>query len=367
LRPGLRVGIPLGGLLVAGAVVLAPRGAAAQLSQQELHFLYELNRARHDPPAWAAEQGLGARTGGDGQPTTLVGVAPRPPLALNGVLVDSSGFKAEEMAANDYFAHQSAVGPAFLWPNELVRNVFGYPLPAMVPAPGGGFFVLPDDFNSLESLACGFGSGTSNLALAIHALTLLVVDAGVPSLGHRRHLLATDDFNSIFTEAGVGYGSDLAASCRNYWAFQTGVTDPPGRFLTGVAFQDGDGDDLFDPGEGLAGVTVSVGAAQTATDEAGGWSLEVAEGTHGVSCVGGGFAGTASALVPVSGASRQVDCVSGFDGLFVDFVAVWEPPRTLSAALALAAASLLARHSRMPPLRVASRSETFQKRAQRST
>jgi hypothetical protein len=336
-------GLQLGGALLAGAVALAPRAAAAQLAQQELHFLYELNRARHDPPAWAVEQGLGARTGGDGQPTTLVGVAPRPPLALNELLLGSSGFKAEEMAANDYFAHQSQVGPGFLWPNELVRNGFGYPLPQMFPAPGGGFFLLPDDFNSIESLACGFGSGTNDLTLAIHALTFLIVDADVPSLGHRTHLLATNDFNSIFTEAAAGYGSDVSAACRNYWAFHTGVTDPPGRFLTGVAFDDGDGDDLFDPGEGLAGVTVSVGAEQTTTNDAGGWSLAVADATHAVSCAGGGFAGTGSAPVAVSGANRQVDCVSGFAGVLVDFVAVWEPSRTLSAVLAVLVASLLAR------------------------
>jgi hypothetical protein len=334
---------------VAGGIALLADVAGAQLTEQELHFLYELNRARSDPPGWAAEQGLGSRTGGDGQPTTLVGIEPRPPLAMNEILVDSSGFKAEEMAAEDYFSHQSQVAPDLFWPNELVRDVFGYPLPAQVPAPGGGFFLFDDDFNSLESIACGYGPGTQNLTLAIHALTLLIVDANVPSLGHRTHLLATNEFNSIFTEAGAGYGNDNAASCRNYWAFHTGVTDPAGQFLTGVAFDDGDGDDLFDPGEGLAGVTVDVGGAQTSTNDAGGWSLPVADGTHAVSCQGGGFTGTGSAPVPVSGANRQVDCVSGFDGLYVDFVAVWEPPLSLGATLAVLVVALLARRGRPSP------------------
>jgi hypothetical protein len=333
--------------LAAGGIALLASSAGAQLTEQELHFLYELNRARNDPPGWAVEQGLGSRTGGDGQPTTLVGVEPRPPLAMNEDLVGSSGFKAEEMAAANYFAHQSQVGaPNGLWPNELVRNVFGYPLPAQVPAPGGGFFLFSDDFNSVESIACGYGPGTQNLTLAIHALTLLIVDAGVPSLGHRTHLLATNEFNSIFTEAGAGYGNNNAANCRNYWAFHTGVTDPAGQFLTGVAFDDGDGDDLFDPGEGLAGVTVNVGAEQTVTNDAGAWSLAVDDGTHAVSCQGGGFGGTGSAPVPVSGANRQVDCVSGFDGLYVDFVAVWEPPQALSGVVAVFLVAALARRSR---------------------
>jgi hypothetical protein len=332
--------------LAAGGIALLAHDARAHLTQQELHFLYEVNRARHDPPGWAVEQGLGSRTGGDGQPTTLVGVEPRPPLAMNELLVDSAGSKAEEMAAANYFDHHSPVGPGFLFPNELVRS-FGYLLPASIPFPGGGgFYSFPDDFNSLESIACGYGPGTQNLSLAIHALTLLIVDEGASTLGHRAHLLATNDLNSLFTEAGAGYGINGLADCHNYWAFHTGVTDPSGQFLTGVVFDDGDGDDLFDPGEGLAGVTVNVGAEQTTTNDAGGWSLAVVDGAHAVSCGGGGFAGTGSASVSVAGANRQVDCVSGFGGLYVDFVEVWEPPQTLSATLAVLVVTLLARRGR---------------------
>ena len=155
-----------------------------------------------------------------------------------------------------------------------------------------------------------------------------------------------DEFNAIFTEAGAGYGFDAAATFPHDWAFHTGVTDPVGQFLTGVVFDDGDGDDLYDPGEGLAGVAVNVGTEQTATNDAGGWSLAVGDGDHAVSCLGGAFAGTASALVSVSGANRQVDCVSGFDGLFVDFVPVWEPPQALSATLAVLVVAVLARRAR---------------------
>ncbi len=346
-RVALAVG-PRVALAVGGIAVVAD-GASAHLTEQELHFLYEVNRARHDPPGWAAEQGLGLRTGGDGQPTTLVGVEPRAPLALNETLVDSAGFKAEEMAASDYCEHQSQVGaPNGLWPNELVRGL-GYPLPINVPIPsGGGFYVFADDTNGVESIACGYqiGGGIRDYSQAVNAVTGLIVDAETDTLGHRKHLLAIDEFNTVFTEAGPGYGFDPSSLLLNHWAFHTGVTDPAGQFLTGVAFGDGDGDDLFDPGEGLAGVTVNVGAGQTTTNDAGGWSLAVADGAHAVSCGGGGFAGTASASVSVAGANRQVDCVSGFEGLYVDFVAVWEPPQTLSATLALLVVCVLARRAR---------------------
>ena len=48
-------------------------------------------------------------------------------------------FKAQELANFNYFAHQSQVAPDYYWPNELARNVFGYPLAATVPA--GGFTI----------------------------------------------------------------------------------------------------------------------------------------------------------------------------------------------------------------------------------
>lgn len=152
--------ILLGAVVALGSSMAAVAVRAADPTAQELHFLYEVNRARHDPPAWAIEYGLGSLTGGDGLPVTLIGVEPRPPLALNTTLVASSRFKAEEQAANDYFAHKSAVGPTFYWPNELVRNVFGYPLAATVPDPCiPSCYVLGDDSNQVESLAAAMAPG----------------------------------------------------------------------------------------------------------------------------------------------------------------------------------------------------------------
>jgi hypothetical protein len=329
--------------LVGPVLVLFGSTAArgADPTTQELHFLYEVNRARHDPPAWAAEYGLGSQTGGDGNPTTLVGVEPRPPLALNTTLVDSSRFKAQEMATNNYFAHHSTVGPNFYWPNELVRNVFGYPLANEIPVPGmpGSFYTLVDDSNQVESLAAGFGPGQADYTQGVNAVIGLIVDTGVGDLGHRRHLLATDEFNAFFVEAGAGYGVNAAATYHNYWAFHTGVREVIQTYLTGVVYADTVQNSLFDPGEGLAGVTVQAGAASAVTGATGGYSILIAGGTHGVTCSGGAFVGTAAAQVTVIGFNRQVDCISGQSGAFVDFVQVPEPD---AAALAFAAAAVLA-------------------------
>jgi hypothetical protein len=323
-----------------GVTATAPVARAADPTAQELQFLYEVNRARSDPPAWAAEYGLGSVNGGDGQPTTLVGVSPRPPLALNTTLVDSSRFKGQELATNNYFGHQSQVGPNFYWPNELVRNVFGYPLADEVPVPGnpGAFYTLVDDSNQVESLAAGYGPGVQDYTKGVNAVIGLIVDSGVGSLGHRKHLLAMTEFNTFFVEAGAGYGVNASATYRNYWAFHTGVREAIQSYLTGVVFADANTNSIYDPGEGLAGVTVQAGAASTTTGASGGYSLLITGGTHDVTCSGGAFAGTAAAQVTVIGYNREVDCISGQTEAWVDFVQVPEPG---AGALGLAAGGVL--------------------------
>jgi hypothetical protein len=328
------------GVAVALGTTVSAAVRAADPTPQELHFLYEVNRARHDPPAWAAAYGLGAVNGGDGQPVTLIGVEPRPPLALNTTLVGSARFKAQEQATNDYFGHQSQVGPNFYWPNELARNVFGYPLAMTVPDPCiPSCYVLADDSNQIESLAAGYGPGTGDFTLGVNAVIGLIVDTGVPNLGHRVHLLAMSDFNALFVEAGPGYGYSAAATYRNYWAFHTGIKATIETFLTGVAFADGNGNTRFDPGEGLAGVTVQAGVQSAVTGASGGYSILIPGGTHAVTCSGGTFSGSAAADVTVIGFNRQVDCISGEAGAYVDFVAAPEPG---TAALGIAAVAALA-------------------------
>jgi len=334
-----RLRLPFAAWLVLGAIVPAAR--AADPTTQELHFLYEVNRARHDPPAWAAEHGLGALTGGDGLPVTLVGVAPRPPVALSPLLVDSSRFKAQEMATHNYFGHMSTVDGRYA--NEVVRS-FGYPLPMMWPIPGqASFYTFYDGTNGVESLSAGYGPGTNDQTQAINAVIGLIVDPGVPSLGHRYHLLAIDDYDAIFVEAGAGYGVNASAQFKNYWAFHTGVRLEAQTYLTGVVYADGNGNSLFDPGEGLSGVTVQAGASAAVTGPTGGYSLLVTDGGYALSCSGGAFVGTATGGVAVGGANHEVDCISGDPAARVDFAPAPEPAGAELAAAALGALAAVRR------------------------
>ncbi len=266
------------------------------VSAQEQYFVYLLNRARHDPVAYQQEAGLNVD----------LSYAPRrPPLAINASLFASAGFHAEEMAAHNYFGHQSQVTGD--WPNKMARD-HGYALPAS----------WPSNANYIESIAAGTFYST-----AAGPLALLIEDPGVSPPGHRNHLLGIDEFNRENREIGVGHGFSSSSLYRNYWVVHATRSSPTDTFLTGVVFRDGNGNLRYDPGEGLGGVTVVAGAFSTATNAAGGWSIKVPAGTYTVTASGGGFEGTASATASVT-ENVAVDFISGLSQAMVNFAF---PPR----------------------------------------
>lgn len=261
----------------------------AQPSANEQLTIYELNRARANPQRYAQENGLG---------NLLATVAPAKPLAVNNLLVQSARLKAGEMAQGNYASHQSAVTGK--WPNDIVRDT-GYPLNA-------GFHA---SMNECESIA----GGHANLLIALRDL---IHDEGINPPYHQEHLLSCGpnyawwDFHR---EIGVGYAYNEGADYRRYYAIHTAfrVTSKP--FLTGVAFNDANGNQRMDPGEAIAGATVSANNGtlnlQATTNAGGGWAIEVDAGNWTVSCTGGTFAGSSSAAVVVAGDNIEVDFHSG--------------------------------------------------------
>ncbi len=320
-------------VLLSGLVglVTAPSGKAHSVSPEAVKFVYELNRARSDPPGWAEEMNLASRTGGDGQPTTLQEVLAKPPLAISENLVDSSLFHSNDMGANNFLSHES-VTTGFL-PNERVRDT-GYLLPYQISLEGIPYS-LPDAGNSVESLAAGYGADEFDFEDPVNVLMALIVDTGVDSLGHRKHLLGVGDFLGASREVGVGYASYASSDFQNYWTIHTGFTADLDNFLTGVVYRDDNDNQRYDPGEGLDGVTVAANSEETVTGFAGNWALALSDGPYQVECSGASFEDTARMQVELAGSSRAVDCVSGLKGGYVDFVAVPEPSVRLAQLIML--------------------------------
>ena len=261
---------------------------AATAVEQDL--IYLLNRARHDPVAYAAEQNL---------PVSLAGVTPRGPLAVNSALLDSADVKAIDLITNDYFDH---VSPSGVHPNRLARDA-GYPLPD----------VWSDDANFIESLSAGPET-------AAESLNLLIIDEGLPDVPHRAHLLGTNDFFARNREIGVGFANEPTTTFEDYWVLHLAQRTEPVSFLTGVVHEDVDGNQRYGEGEGLAGVLVTVdGTLQTRTNAAGGWSVQVQPGQHSVVVSGGNFAGFATASATVTDDNVAIDFISGQLSSYVDF------------------------------------------------
>src|SRR5437899_10189332 len=138
---------------------LEPRQLLAgyQPTAQEQLFLEELNDARANPAAYGASIGV-----------DLSSVAPSQPLAFDPRMVDAALGHSIDMNLRNYFGHDSPLPNPTDPGARLTASGF--------PWTGWG-----------ESIAAG-----NVYPMPADALKALIVDTGVPDLGHRRHLLAID-------------------------------------------------------------------------------------------------------------------------------------------------------------------------------
>lgn len=255
-------------LLVTTLVVPADRADAAtdpEVDAQQL--VYEINLARWNPVAYR-----------DRVPNTSLpyGTPARPPMAFSPSLSAAAAFKANEIADFGYFAHQSAV--TGIWPNRLARDN-GYQLPSW----------WNDDANYIESL---HGGSPDPFA---------VLGSFVGSPSHRNHIFGNGAF-AQYDEIGVGRSTNL-----NYWAVHSAYADGADKvFITGVVYDDANGNGRMDLGEGIGGVRVSAGSASGVSNAGGGYAIRVGTGNHTVTANG-----HPSATVNVGQYNVGVDFVVG--------------------------------------------------------
>lgn len=164
----MQTAIPAAVFLFACATSLAAQSSGpVQPTSAEQLAIYEINRARANPQKYDTEKSLGG---------ALSSVSAQQPLAVNLNLTNSGRFHSTEFGTYGYFDHQSAITGT--WPNKMARNA-GYPLPSST---------YPDGANYIESIAALGSSGAGASYAPADAIRALILDAGVPSLGHRIHL-----------------------------------------------------------------------------------------------------------------------------------------------------------------------------------
>jgi hypothetical protein len=224
-----------------------------------------INRARKDPEAEGKRLGIDIKEGLAAQKRTLV--RPRPPLAMNKILLSAARLHSADMYEHSYFSHntKSGKGPA-----------------QRILAAGYAFRACG------ENIACHSSRSLETLE------DMLIIDSGVKGRGHRVNLL---DLNSGYTfrEIGVGaYQGDQANSSGFATLLtQDFVTGLAGPFIVGVVYRDKNGNGSYDPGEGLPGITItpSPGRYYAITSSAGGFVIPgpAIAGTITLTADGGGL------------------------------------------------------------------------------
>ena len=246
-------------------------GSVYQPTGMEQLFLERLNVARANPAAYGQSIGL-----------DLSGVAASQPLTFNLKLMQSSRLHSQDMNNQNFFGHCTAQDP-------LCQN-------ANSTDPGDRIEAAGYIWRGYgESLAAGFNTPAE-------ALRALIIDDGIPDLGHRRHLLAIDPVSATLPEVGIGIVQNGSGIYEDYYTIDSArdydTSDPHNSFLTGVIYNDLDADNSYSDGEGYSELTVRAvadgsGAEFTATAFcSGGYSLEVPAGTYTVSVSGGTWSGS---------------------------------------------------------------------------
>ena len=254
----------------------------AQPTAHEQYFLELVNRARANPGAEAKRLGIDLNQ--DLSARTIADTA-KQPLAMNQLLNDSAQAHSDWMLATDTFSHTGANGSS---PGDRMK------------AAGYSF---TGSWTWGENIAIRWG-GTPTES---NALVEGFHDGLFKSAGHRTNIL-NNAFKEVGTGIGVGeYKGSAGADATQNFARSGGAT-----FLTGVAFDDKDGDRFYDPGEGMGAVKVSVTSSTgatyaTTTWDAGGYQLALPAGDYTVAFSGGGLPATVTQTAKIGSVNVKVD------------------------------------------------------------
>lgn len=243
------------------------------LTSAEQFFLEHLNRARLNPEGEAERFGIGLNdpnpTGNPDQtPAETIAGGVRQPLAANAALSEASELHSE--AYLDGLVRLGDVeGAGHWWIDET--SIYFRPADRAEQFGYGSRFVGENVSYSATTEAYG---------------TEEAVLWGVNGVGHHQGLFYSithrpNLLNGDYKEAGIAQvlrddhvvnGSIFTASTLTN---KFGRVEEDSRFLTGVAYADADGDGAYSLGEGVAGVTISVGAQSVDTASAGGYALDL--------------------------------------------------------------------------------------------
>lgn len=257
---------------------------ARQPTAQEVLMLELINRARFDPPAEATRYEIGLN---DGLNPGSISADRKPPLAHNLLLIDAARTHSQWMLDADIFSHDGEGGNSMV---DRMRNA-GY--------------VFSGSWAAGENIAWSGGSGSNiNLTEAIYGHHRGLFR----SAGHRQNILSTS-----FREIGVGHRDGYFLSNGTNWRASM-ITENFARsgsnyFLTGVVYNDTNGDDFYNVGEGLSGITITVNGQSHAVFSTGAYSIPVVNASYAITISGAELGSSVNYNVNVNGANVKLDVI----------------------------------------------------------
>src|SRR5262249_6979296 len=144
------------------------------------------------------------------------------------------------------------------------------------------------------------------------ALRALIIDDGIADLGHRRHLLSIDSVYRAQDAVGVGIVLNGSGSYQDYYTIDTAANPDSRPYLTGVVYTDANRNGVYDPGEGLGGVAVTVqGVGSTTTFDTGGYSFQLSPGTYTVTFSGPGLPNPVTSVFTIGSTNYRLTVTPG--------------------------------------------------------
>lgn len=253
-------------------------------TNEQQYMLELINRARANADAEAIRLGIGNRQEG---PPTINGQVwqiqnTTQPLSWNPLLFNAAQGHATRLNNDDqFFSNDSPHTWGGTTPNSRIAAA-GYSMaPYNGPTNGGSF---PGPENVAEAISFGSGpyTGAKLIAEVLGAHNDLFTDQTVPGRGHRSTTtLAFWREIGIGISVGTDVGPDSGGTIRTWeslyivqnFGTQTGSTP----FITGVVYQDTNGNGFYDPGEGIGGIRVDVAGSNffAISTPSGGYSVPV--------------------------------------------------------------------------------------------
>jgi uncharacterized protein YkwD len=240
------------------------------------------------------------------------------PLSWNPLLFNCAQGHANNLNNGDqFFSGQNAHTFGGTTPSGRIAAA-GYPDGFQTeyngPTTQSGFVPGPENIATNVSIGSGPFTGAKLIATILNQHNGLFTDTTVSGRGHRMTtMLGFWREIGIGTSAGTDFGQNQTWESL-YTVQNFGTRTNPTPFITGVIYQDTNGNGFYDPGEGIGGVRIDVAGSSffAISSSSGGYSVPVpGNGSFNVTFSGGGQATTQRTVSVAGSLNAKSDLVAG--------------------------------------------------------